>query len=50
MMRQLQSHSKKGLLKERKKGENARLFISFEDIKTIQEALSCLAELQPTTV
>jgi hypothetical protein len=24
--------------------------LSFEDINTIQEALSCLAELQPTTV
>ena len=50
MMRQLQSHSKRGILKERKQGENTRLLLSFEDIKTIQEALSCLAELQPTTV
>ena len=50
IMRKLQSHSKKGILKERKQGENTRLLLSFEDINTIQEALSCLAELQPTTV
>ena len=50
IMRKLQSHSKMGILKERKQGENTRLLLSFEDINTIQEALSCLAELQPTTV
>ena len=50
IMRKLQFHSKKGILKERKQGENTRLLLSFEDINTIQEALSCLAELQPTTV
>ena len=50
MMRQLQSHSKKGILKERKQGENTRLLLSFEEVKTIEEALCCLAELQPTTV
>ena len=49
MMRQLQSHSKKGILKERKQGENTRLLLSFEEVKTIEEALRCLAELQPTT-
>jgi transcription-repair coupling factor (superfamily II helicase) len=50
MMKQLQSHSKKGILKERKQGENTRLLLSFEEVKTIEEALCCLAELQPTTV
>ena len=50
IMRKLQSHSKMGILKERKQGENTRLLLSFEDINTIQEALSCLEELQPTTV
>ena len=50
MMKQLQSHSKKGILKERKQGENNRLLLSFEEVKTIEEALCCLAELQPTTV
>jgi transcription-repair coupling factor (superfamily II helicase) len=50
MMRQLQSHSKKGILKERKQGENTRLLLSFEEVKTIEEALRCLAELQPTAV
>jgi hypothetical protein len=26
------------------------LMLSFEEVKTIEEALCCLAELQPTTV
>jgi transcription-repair coupling factor (superfamily II helicase) len=50
MVGQLQSHSKKGILKERKQGVNSRLLLSFEEVKTIEEALCCLAELQPTTV
>ena len=50
MIKQLQSHSKKGILKERKQGENTRLLLSFENIKTIEEALRCLAELKTTTV
>jgi transcription-repair coupling factor (superfamily II helicase) len=50
MVGQLQSHSKKGILKERKQGVNSRLLLSFEEVKTIEEALRCLAELQPTTV
>ena len=49
MMGELQSHSKKGILKERKQGENTRLLLSFEEVKTIEEALRCLAELKPTT-
>ena len=50
MMMQLQSHSKKGILKERKQVGNTRLLLSFEEVKTIEEALLCLVELQPTTV
>ena len=50
MIKHLQSHSKKGILKERKQGENTRLLLSFEDIKTIKEALKCFAELKTTTV
>ena len=34
-----QSHSKKGLLKERKQGENNRLLLTFENVHTIEEAL-----------
>jgi transcription-repair coupling factor (superfamily II helicase) len=50
MMRKLQSHSKKGVLKERKQGENTRLLLSFEGVNTIEEALRCLAELRPKAV
>ena len=50
LIKHLQSHSKKGILKERKQGENTRLLLSFEDIKTIEEALKCFAELKTTTV
>ena len=49
MMKQLQTHSKKGLLKERKQGENNRLLLSFENVHTIEEALNSLKELQPIT-
>jgi len=49
MMKQLQTHSKKGLLKERKQGENNRLLLSFENVHTIEEALDSLKELQPIT-
>jgi transcription-repair coupling factor (superfamily II helicase) len=50
MMRKLQSHSKKGMLKERKQGENTRLLLTFEGVNTIEEALRCLAELRPKAV
>ena len=50
MMKKLQSHSKKGMLKERKRGENSRLLLSFENVNTIEEALNSLKELQPITV
>ena len=50
MMKKLQSHSKKGMLKERKHGENSRLLLSFENVNTIEEALNSLKELQPITV
>ena len=45
MMRQLQSHAKKGILKERKQGENTRLLLSFEGVKTIEEALNYLGRV-----
>ena len=48
MMKKLQSHSRKAILKERIQGENKRLFISFETVKSIGEALDALAELRPT--
>ena len=49
MMKQLQTHSKKGLLKERKQVEKNRLLLSFENVNTIEEALGSLKELQPIT-
>ena len=48
MVKQLQCHSKKGILKEKKQGENKRLLLSFEDVNTIEDALRYLKELQPT--
>ena len=48
MMKKLQSHSRKAILKERIQGENKRLFMSFETVKSIGEALDALAELRPT--
>ena len=50
MMRKLQSHAKKGILKERKQGENTRLLLSFEGVNTIEEALRYLGELRPKVV
>ena len=50
MIKQLQCHSKKGILKEKKQGENKRLLLSFEDVNSIEDALRYLKELQPTAV
>ena len=36
---------KKGILKERKQGENTRLLLSFEGVKTIEEALRYLGRV-----
>ena len=46
MLLKVQTHPLKGTLKEKKKGEHNRLMLVFENIKTIEKALDCLAHLQ----